>query len=162
MGAATERRNKAERSAKARERAQKAAKERSGKAERTAKARERAQKAAQERSDKAERSAKARERAQKVATELRNKANERAAKQRERANKVAKERAWKNVKIRKCSNYTRDSWANCTAHPISWYTNCKGGGTSRPTWRRCGFMSAGGQYLCRRTYQACKWVRRRI
>jgi len=75
-----------------------------------------------------------------------------------RALRAKKERAHKNRKVRKCTNY--DTWANCTAHPISWYTNCKGTGTSRVTWKRCGFMSAGGQYLCRRT--TCKMVKVRV
>merc|ERR1712118_317462 len=75
-----------------------------------------------------------------------------------RAIRDKKERAYKNRAVRKCT--TTDKWANCTAHPISWYTNCKGAGTSRPTWRRCGFLNAGGQYLCRRV--TCRNVRVRI
>merc|ERR1712054_73431 len=75
-----------------------------------------------------------------------------------RAIRDKKERAHKNRGGRKCT--TTDKWANCTAHPLSWYTNCKGAGTSRPTWRRCGFLNAGGQYLCRRF--TCRNVRVRI
>merc|ERR1711907_220998 len=75
-----------------------------------------------------------------------------------RAIRDKKERAHKNRVVRKCT--TTDKWANCTAHPLSWYTNCKGAGTSRPTWRRCGFLNAGGQYLCRRV--TCRNVRVRI
>merc|ERR1711907_253948 len=45
-----------------------------------------------------------------------------------RAIRDKKERAHKNRVVRKCT--TTDRWANCTAHPISWYTNCKGAGTS--------------------------------
>merc|ERR1712078_95858 len=75
-----------------------------------------------------------------------------------RAIRDKKERAYKNRVVRKCT--TTDKWANCTAYPISWYTNCKGAGTSRPTWRRCGFLNAGGQYLCRRV--TCRNVRLRI
>merc|ERR1712093_825211 len=77
-----------------------------------------------------------------------------------RALRDKKERAHKNRVVRKCTNH--DTWANCTAHPISWYTNCdtRVAGTSRVTWRRCGFMSAGGQYLCRR--HTCKMVKVRV
>merc|ERR1712185_732271 len=128
----------------------------------TQKAREKSAKAATKRRDKAERAQKTRERQQKVETERRNKANERAGKQREKAAKVQKERAWKNVKIRKCARKYRDWWAKCTAHPLSWYTNCKGGGTQQLRWVRCGFMSAGGKYLCRSWYNQCWWERRRI
>merc|ERR1712139_43034 len=65
-----------------------------------------------------------------------------------------KERARKNKVVRRCTS--RNTWANCTAHPISWHTNCKGTGTQRLTWKRCGFMNAGGQYLCKRT--TCRMV----
>merc|ERR1712072_196377 len=81
-----------------------------------------------------------------------------AALRRARAAAARKERARKNRVVRRCTS--TNAWANCTAHPISWYTNCKGAGTSRPTWKRCGFMNAGGQYLCKRT--TCRMVRVRI
>merc|ERR1712093_252684 len=77
---------------------------------------------------------------------------------RARAIRAKKERAHKNRVVRRCSN--SDSWANCTVHPISLWTNCKGAGTSRVPWRRCGFWNAGGQYLCRRT--TCRMVRVRV
>jgi len=76
--------------------------------------------------------------------------------------KQAAERKWKNVKVRKCRKRYARWWANCTAHPISWYTNCKGGGRQRVTWRRCGFMNAGGQYLCQKSWNQCWWQKRRI
>merc|ERR1712100_571526 len=79
--------------------------------------------------------------------------------QRERRAKAQKKaRARRNRVVRRCTSTQR--WAKCTAHPISWYTDCKGPGTQRVTWKRCGFLNAGGQYLCKRT--TCRMVRVRI
>merc|ERR1712072_1238464 len=143
-------RNHKERSKKAEQKAkEKSSKERTNK-ERVAKERKNKEARAKERASK-ERAHK-RERKSKVQAERANKARE----------KVGKERAWKNVKVRKCTTRHSRRWANCTAHPISWYTNCKGGGAARVTWRRCGFMNAGGQYLCQRPYRHCVMVRRRL
>lgn len=108
----------------------------------------------------------AKQRAKKKAAEKKAKAAKEQKEKREKALAEAralrdkKERAHKNRVVRKCTNH--DTWANCTAHPISWYTNCdtRVAGTSRVTWRRCGFMSAGGQYLCRR--HTCKMVKVRV
>merc|ERR1712196_433568 len=75
-----------------------------------------------------------------------------------RENRQKKARARRNRVVRRCTSTQR--WANCTAHPIAWYTNCKGPGTQRVTWKRCGFLNAGGQYLCKRT--TCRMVRVRI
>merc|ERR1711907_114730 len=75
-----------------------------------------------------------------------------------RENRQKKARARRNRVVRRCTSTQR--WAKCTAHPISWYTDCKGPGTQRVTWKRCGFLNAGGQSLCKRT--PCRMVRVRI
>merc|ERR1711934_305577 len=75
-----------------------------------------------------------------------------------RENRQKKARARRNRVVRRCTSTQR--WAKCTAHPIAWYTDCKGPGTQRVTWKRCGFLNAGGQYLCKRT--TCRMVRVRI
>merc|ERR1712078_358211 len=75
-----------------------------------------------------------------------------------RENRQEKARARRNRVVRRCTSTQR--WAKCTAHPIAWYTDCKGPGTQRVTWKRCGFLNAGGQYLCKRT--TCRMVRVRI
>merc|ERR1712199_51678 len=75
-----------------------------------------------------------------------------------RENRQKKARARRNRVVRRCTSTQR--WAKCTAHPIAWYTDCKGPGTQRVTWKRCGFLNAGCQYLCKRT--TCRMVRVRI
>merc|ERR1712072_516608 len=60
----------------------------------------------------------------------------------------------KNKKVRVCWIHTYYKHAKCTAHPLSWYTNCPKG--RRAGWKRCGFLKLGGQFRCRHRHLRCK------
>jgi|ERR1712093_15745 len=140
-GAAKERKKKSERKAKL----EKAGKEKAAK--RAAEKKHKEARAKAERAAKAERRAKAakKERAAKKAAEKLKKKREKDAKI--QAERRAKENKCKRTTVVLKSTHFR--WAKCTAHPLSWYTNCPKG--RRSGWKRCGFMRAGGQYRCRYT-----------
>merc|ERR1711939_796986 len=67
---------------------------------------------------------------------------------------AGKEKAHKNKKVKVCWLHTYYKKAKCTAHPLSWYTNCPKG--RRAGWTRCGFMKLGGRYNCRHRQRRCK------
>jgi len=153
-----ERRIKAAR--KAHEKRVKKFHEKRNKAQKAERQKKAAKKAAERRLKKArEQKKKHHEKKVKYHMEKRKKAQARAEKARK---KQAKEKAWKNTKVKRCRTRNSRWWANCTAHPLSWYTSCKGGGTRRVTWARCGFMRLGGKYLCERSWRQCWMQRRRI
>merc|ERR1712139_421737 len=93
------------------------------------------------------------------------KAKEKKSKAKEVAKKdhndqeAAKEKAWKNHPVEVCRSYTYYLKAKCTAHPLSWYTNCPK--DRRSSWTRCGFMNLGGQYKCKHHKKECKMVARK-
>merc|ERR1711896_60466 len=82
-----------------------------------------------------------------------------AAKKAHNDQEAAKEKAWKNHPVEVCRSYTYYLKAKCTAHPLSWYTNCPK--DRRSSWTRCGFMNLGGQYKCKHHKKECKMVARK-
>merc|ERR1712205_207798 len=84
------------------------------------------------------------------------KGKERKKKERASKEKQAKikEKHHKNKKVKVCWIHTYYRHAKCTAHPLSWYTNCPKG--RRAGWKRCGFLKLGGQFRCRHRHLRCK------
>merc|ERR1712072_429190 len=88
---------------------------------------------------------KAKELGHKKYMELKSKHNKEQAK---------KEKHHKNKKVKVCWIHTYYKHAKCTAHPLSWYTNCPKG--RRAGWKHCGFLKMGGQFRCRHRHLRCK------
>merc|ERR1712057_28923 len=89
--------------------------------EKKSKAKEVARKDQQEKKKKAEKKERATK--EKDEKEKGNKAFQ-AAKKAHNDKEAAKEKAWKNHPVKVCKSITYYMKAKCTAHPLSWYTDC--------------------------------------